>query len=189
MATGTKRRGFETVRDMVLSLGVILAGVLVFVALQPKNDHDPIPAVDYRPQVDQLRNSAPYAVVIPDPVPAGWEVNYTRVSTTPAAELHMGLVLQRKRFAQLDETNQPTQNFFADAKVPAEAAGSVPINGATYEIRRSGSGDEQQVALVRRLPGGAVVTLSNGATANGASYDELVALASSLREQPIPPGR
>src|SRR4051794_36187511 len=28
---GTKKRGYETLRDMLLSLGVILAGVLVFV--------------------------------------------------------------------------------------------------------------------------------------------------------------
>lgn len=170
---------------MVLSLGVILAGVLVFVALQPKNDQDPIPAVDYRPQVDLLRNSAPYPVVIPDPLPAGWEVNYTRVSSRPAAELHMGLVLQRKRFARLDETNAPADAFFADAKVPQRVEGTVTVAGAAYEIRREGD----RVGLVRRLPSGAVVTLSDGGVESGASYDELVALAGSLREQPVPPGR
>ena len=58
--------------------------VLVFVALQPKNHQNPVPAVDWKPQVDILRNSAKYPVVIPDPVPAGWEVNYTRISTLPA---------------------------------------------------------------------------------------------------------
>jgi len=189
VATGTKRRGYETLRDMLLSVGVILAGVLIFVALQPKDDGNPIPRVDYRPQVDLLRNSAPYAVVIPDPLPAGWEVNYTRISATPAAELHMGLVLQRDRFAQLDETNRPTPTYFADAKVPEQPAGTVDVAGATYEVRRTGSGADERVGLIRRLPNGAVLTLTDGGSSNGATYDELLALAASLREQPIPPGR
>jgi hypothetical protein len=181
---GTKKRGYETLRDMLLSLGVILAGVLVFVALQPKNDQNPVPAVDYRPQVDILRNSARYPVVIPDPVPPGWDVNYARIATAGAAELHLGLVLDRKRFAQLDETDRPGSAFFSGAEVPSESSGTVTAGAASYEVRRSGSGDNAHVALVRPLPNGAVVTLSDGGSENGASFDELVALAGSLREQP-----
>jgi hypothetical protein len=185
VASGTKKRGYETLRDMLLSLGVILAGVLVFVALQPKNHTNPIPAVDWKPQVDILRNSARYPVVTPDPVPAGWEVNYARISNTGSTELHLGLVKDRKRFAQLDETDQPNDRFFTEAKVPAASSGTVQVAGVTYEVRRAGSGDSAHAALLRTLPGGAVVTLSDGGTENGATYDELVAFAASLKEQPV----
>jgi hypothetical protein len=184
VAPGAKKRGYETLRDMLLSLGVILAGVLLFVALQPKSHPNPIPAVDYRSQVDILRNSARYPVVVPDPVPSGWEVNYARIGTAGATELHMGLVRERKRFAQLDETDQPGSRFYADAKVPAEPDGTVSAGGAVYEVRRSGgTGGTSHTALVRKLPSGAVLTLSDGGTEGGATYDELVALAGSLREQ------
>jgi hypothetical protein len=185
VASGTKKRGYETIRDMLLSLGVILAGVLVFVALQPKNHQNPIPAVDWKPQVDILRNSAKYPVVIPDPVPAGWEVNYARIGNTGATELHLGLVKDRKRFAQLDETDQPSPRFFSDGNVPPTAAGTVTINGVSYEVRRNGTGSDAHAALVRSLSGGATLTLSDGGTESGASYDELVALAGSLRDQPV----
>lgn len=185
MATGAKKRGYETLRDMLLSLGVIVAGVLVFVALQPKNDHNPVPMVDYRSQVELLRHSATTAVTVPDPVPAGWDVNYTRVGTDGATELHMGLVRNRERFAQLDETTRPGQSFYTDAKVPAQAAGSVSAAGMVYEVRRS----DGHAGLVRQVAGGGVVTLSDGGGDNGATYDELVALAGSLRDlPPLPPG-
>ena len=185
MAPGTKKRGYETLRDMLLSLGVILAGVLLFVALQPKNHQNPIPAVDWKPQVDILRNSAKYPVVIPDPVPAGWEINYARIGNAGATELHLGLVRDRKRFAQLDETDQPNPGFFTDGKVPPIGSGTVTVNGVAYEVRRSGSGSGAHAALVRSLPGGATLTLSDGGTDSGATYDDLVALAGSLRDQPV----
>lgn len=166
---------------MVLSLGVIVAGVFLFVALQPKNHANPIPPVDWQSQVNVLHDSARYPIVIPDPVPAGWEVNYARVSNVGATELHLGLVRDRKRFAQLDETDQPSDRFYTDAKVPSDPAGTVTSAGVTYQVRRT----DGHVALVRMLPGGAVMTLSDGGTENGATYDELVALARSLKQQPV----
>jgi hypothetical protein len=180
VARGTKKRGYETLRDMLLSLGVILAGVLVFVVLQPKNHQNPIPAVDWKAQVDLVRNTAHYPVVVPDPLPPGWDVNYARVTEAGTTELHLGLVRERKRFAQLDETDRPGSAFFADAGVPAPAGGTVHAAGAEYEVRRSAG----HVALVRQFPGGAVLTLSDGGGANGVSYDELVAIAGSLKQQP-----
>jgi hypothetical protein len=93
-------------------------------------------------------------------------------------------VKDRKRFAQLDETDQPTDRFFSEANVPSAPSGTVQVAGVTYEVRRSG-GDPAHVALFRTLPGGAVLTLSDGGTENGASYDELVAFAASLKEQPV----
>lgn len=180
----TKKRGYESLRDMVLSLGVILAGVLLFVALQPKNDADPVPTVDYRSQIEVLRGSASFPLVVPEPVPPGWDVNYTRIGSAGATELHMGLVRERVRFAQLDETDRPGPTFFEDAKVPPTRAGTVVVNGTTYEVRRGGSGTDENVALLRTLPSGAVVTLSDGGGPSGATYDELLALAGSLRELP-----
>ncbi len=180
MAAGAKKRGYETLRDMLLSLGVIVAGVLLFVVLQPKNDHDPVPTVDYQAQIELLRRSATMPVVAPQPLPPGWDVNYTRIGNTGGTELHMGFVRDRQRFAQLDEISTPGQSFFTDAKVPSQAAGSVEAGGATYEVRRA----DGHVGLVRKLTGGGAVTLSDGGGENGVTYDELVALAGSLRDLP-----
>ena len=60
----------------------------------------------------------------------------------------------------------------------------VTAAGQVYEVRRAGSGDEATLALVRQLPGGGLLTLSNGGSGNGATLDELTAVAASLREQP-----
>jgi hypothetical protein len=189
VATGTKRRGYETLRDMLLSLGVIVIGVLGFVVLQPDNDQgDPVPSVDYRAQIELLRRSASFPFLSPDPVPPGWQVNYARIGTAGATELHMGFVLDKKRFAQLDETDRPTRATFEAAKIPPTPSGTVTVNGAVWEVRRGdGSNGLARAALVRTLPSGAVATLADGGNSSGASYDELVALAGSLREQPVAP--
>jgi hypothetical protein len=184
VATATKRRGYETLRDMVLSLGVILGAVLLFVALQPKHAHNPVPVVDYQPQVDLLAHSASFPVLAPDPVPAGWQVNYARIATDGPNELHMGLVKDQKRFAQLDETDRPNQGFLDAAKVPGTPAGTVSAGGEVYQVRQDGTGPDGTVALVRQLPRGALLTLSNGGAGNGVTMDELVALAGSLKVQP-----
>lgn len=185
---GTKKRGYETLRDMVLSLGVIMIGVLAFVALLPDDseNRNPVPVVDYQSQIELLKRSASFPFLAPEPVPAGWQVNYARIASAGATELHMGFVLERTRFARLDETSEPTADTFAASKVPPTAAGTVTINGAVWEIRRSdGTDGLSRVALVRTLPGGAVATLADGGTSTGASYEELVALAGSLREQQV----
>jgi hypothetical protein len=191
VATGTKRRGYETLRDMLLSLGVIVLGVIGFVVLQPNNDEgNPVPTVDYQAQIRLLQRSASFPFLAPDPVPPGWEVNYARIGTAGSTELHMGFVLDKKRFAQLDETDRPTPATFAAAKIPSTASGTVTVNGAVWEVRRGdGSGGLARVALVRTLPGGAVATLADGGNSSGASYDEIVGLAGSLREQPVTPAR
>jgi hypothetical protein len=172
---------------MILSLLVVGAAIGIFFLLLPRSSHQKVNPVEYLPTARALANDTSLQVYVPDPAPSGWMANYVRVGPGPAA-LHIGFVLSAERFARLDETATPDAAFYADAKVnPGAGAGdaagvAVP---AGFEVHREG----KHVALLRRLPGGGVLLLSDGGGASGASLPELASLAGSLKLQPGGPAR
>jgi hypothetical protein len=177
----TKKRGSATVRDMVLSLAVVGAAIGLFVLLLPKTPHQKVTAVAFVPTAQALAADTKRPILVPQPLPTGWQANYVRVGVGDS--LHVGFVLNAKRFAQLDETDRPDGAFYADAKVRPTPGGATSADLATnppdgYQIRRQGA----HVALVHPLAGGGVVTISDGGASTGASLPELVTLARSLRQ-------
>ncbi len=166
---------------MVLSLAVVFAAIGLFVLLLPKSPHAKVNEVAYLPAAKSLAHDSSLPIFVPDPLPKGWQSNYVRIG--PGDALHIGFVLDAKRFARLDETANPDAAFFEDAHVPSarstglqSSAGNVP---AGFELRHDGD----HVALVKTLSGGGVLVISDGGTASSASQSELVTLAESLREQ------
>src|ERR1700712_4422269 len=99
---------------MVLSLGVVGAAIGLFVILLPKTPHQKVTPVDYLPAARALAQDTKLPIFAPSPLPKGWQSNYVRVG--PSNSLHVGFVLDAKRFAQLDETDRPDAAFFSNAK-------------------------------------------------------------------------
>ncbi len=169
---------------MVLSLAVVGAAIALFVVLLPRSAHQKVTPVSYLPAAQALAKESALPILVPQPLPAGWQPNYVRIDSSPDG-LHIGFVLDGKRFARLDETAKPSAAYYRSAYVnpsptpaqPGDASAGVP---AGFEVRRSGV----HVALLRQLAGGGVLTLSDGGTSSGARLPELAALARSLREQP-----
>jgi hypothetical protein len=168
---------------MLLSLGVVGAAIAIFVLLLPKTAHQKVTPVSYLPAAQALAKETPLPIFVPQPLPAGWQANYVRIDNAPDG-LHVGFVLNSKRFARLDETAKPSAAFYTSAYVnpsatppqPQDASAGVPSG---FEVRRSG----KHVALLKHLTGGGVLTISDGQTKGGASLAELASLARSLREQ------
>jgi hypothetical protein len=174
-----KRKKPSTARDMLLSLAVVGAAIAIFVLLLPKTPHQKVHPVEYLPAAQSLARDAKLPVLVPQPLPPGWQANYVRLSGAPEA-IHVGFVLDAKRFARLDESASPDAAFYKSSFVPetkSNEPGDVGIAG--FEVRRAGG----HVALVKQLAAGAVLTISDGGTSTGASLPELVSLAKSLREQ------
>jgi len=168
---------------MVLSLAVVGAAIAVFVVLLPKTAHQKVTVVGYLPAAQALAKESTLPVLVPQPLPSGWQSNYVRIDGAPDG-LHVGFVLNSKRFARLDETAKPNAAYYRDSYVnpsatPARAGDAAAGVPAGFEVRRSGT----HVALLRHLTGGGVLTISDGGTSSGASLPELVTLARSLREQ------
>jgi hypothetical protein len=78
-----KRRGTETIGDMVRSMAVVLVAVAFvagFVGLIRPNSPT-IRDVDYAEPLERAREVAPFAVLAPSSLPDGWTV--TRVAYEP----------------------------------------------------------------------------------------------------------
>ena len=181
MATPTqapaKKKRPSTGRDMLLSLLVVGVAVGLFVVLLPKTPHAKVMAVEYLPAANQLARDTTLPIYAPQPLPAGWQANYIRFSNAPDG-IHIGFVLDAKKFARLDESLKPDAAFYTASHVPTQkAAGASPLTG--FELRRDGG----HVALVKQLPGGGVLTMSDGGTSSSASLSQLVALTRSLQLQ------
>ena len=73
------RRGFESVRDMVLSLGVVLAFVAMLLLVTFRQSEDPVKVVDSTAVRQGVATSAPYKAVLPKDV-KGWRVTSARVA-------------------------------------------------------------------------------------------------------------
>jgi hypothetical protein len=172
-----KKRKPSTGRDMVISLAVVGAAIGIFVLLLPRSPHAKVNPVAFLPAARELARDTTLPIYAPDPLPAGWQANYIRFSNAPDG-IHIGFVLDSKRFARLDESLKPDAAFYTASHVPTQKAAE-PSPLAGYELRRSGS----HMALVKQFPGGGVLTISDGATASSASLSELVSLTKSLQLQ------
>ncbi|MBL7501413.1 DUF4245 domain-containing protein, partial [Frankia sp. CN7] len=189
-----RTRGQETVRDMVLSLAVVMAGVFLFVIfVLPRGDgEDAVKVVENTSTtVTAFARQAPYEVLAPSGLGQDlWKPTSLRVqvpgSTAGAdpdvATLSIGYVVDReddRAYARYEVSNAPdaVQRLLGNRPVTGHRA----IDGQTWDERRS---DDGHLALTRAV-GDAVVIIDDGAGSGGASEADLEALAASVR--PVAP--
>ena len=106
-----RRRGFETVGDMVRSLGLVLAAVAVILLITLRPRGEGIRTVDYRSTLAQARVGAPYALVEPAGLGDRWRP--TSVYFDPPARSgmpgvttwHVGFVTPDGTYAAFEQTN------------------------------------------------------------------------------------
>jgi hypothetical protein len=174
-APARPRRGRQTAGDMVRSLAVVLALVIVVLALTLR--HNPpgkAHRIDYRGVLAQARNVAPYDVVSPVGLSRSWTATSARTSGDAASfAWHLGLVTPDGDYAAVEQSDDDPVSFVAEFVGGGSKAGTATIHGQRW--RRIDSGHPEKRALV--LDSDAVTTVVTG----GASWTELRRLASSLQ--------
>ncbi|MGZ4609245.1 MAG: DUF4245 domain-containing protein [Actinomycetes bacterium] len=171
-----RKRGRETIRDMVLSLSVVLGVVFVvlLVGMRGGPPTQTVHEVGYTAQLVQAREAASYDVLAPVGLPPGWKATSVRGLTTDGTVTwHLGFVTPHGRYAALEQSAGAAQPFVDDFADGAKAAGRSPIGGHVWQ--RIEGGRPERRALV--LHGTGVTTV----VAGGASWGELETLARSLR--------
>jgi hypothetical protein len=149
-------------------IGAVLMSLLLIAAiwlLSRFQHHDlanPAPTVDYSASLAQARAEAPFGVLAPHPVPAGWRATSASWDGTgPVVTWHLGFLTAGGADAEyvgLDQSNDVPREFVAATTTADQPAPAVTIDGSAWKMLTSSDGDE--TALVLR--GRGVTTIVSG---------------------------
>jgi hypothetical protein len=178
-----KNRALQSVRDMVLSLGLVLGvvGLTLLMTLRDEPD-DPIREVDITlVQAGALLN-APYDAVVPQGLPETWRPTSARVSGPgdDPFQWHVGFVTPSQEYAAAGQSDQGTRAYLIQEKAGGAEVGTVAVGDERWT--RYEREDGKRASLVKVEDG--VTTLVTGT----GSQDELVTLALSLSDEPVETG-
>ncbi len=169
-------RANPSLGDILRSMVLLLALVGVIVAYQRfYTDED----VEFRAPVNvesaltQARDAAPYEVVGPQALPAGWEATSVRYTPGPDTRWHVGYLTPSQEYAGLEQTDGSSAELLEEVAPGAEPIGAAEVSGDTWRMLL----DEERgdITLVRSTSDSVI------AVTGSASQEELELLAGSLR--------
>lgn len=166
-------KGKQSVRDMILSLGLIglMAGVIyIFI---PHDDSKPdIKRVDYRVELLTARRAASYPVAAPEGLPSAWKATSVRYDGSAFDAWHLGFQAPDGQYVAVEQSTQRPAVFIDAASQGARQ---------TKDTRRIGDrtwrryeGDHYD-ALVLEGKGATTVVTGTG------SFGTLVKMAEALK--------
>ncbi|EST39068.1 hypothetical protein N566_04085 [Streptomycetaceae bacterium MP113-05] len=167
-----KKRGTQTIRDMVFSVAVVaLAAGVIYLFIPHDESKDPVRVVDYTVEVKTASRAAPYPVAAPRGLPEEWRATSVRFDGAgpDGAAWHLGFMAPGDEYAAVEQSDADPQGFVDDVTYGAEkTGGTVRVAGETWTRYAGGKYD----ALVRVGPD--VTTVVTG-TAPPEQLERLVA--------------
>ncbi|MFC8365818.1 DUF4245 domain-containing protein [Streptomyces griseorubiginosus] len=163
----------KTVRDMILSLGLIGIAAAVIYVFIPHDDSAPdIKTVDYRVELLTARRAASYPVAAPEGLPAGWKATSVRFQADESDAWHLGFQAPGGEYVQIEQSAQKPSEFIDEATQGGEATKRTEeIAGRTWTRYTGGRYD----ALVHQGDGATTVVAGTGSAA------QLTEMAKSLK--------
>ncbi|MFI6577001.1 DUF4245 domain-containing protein [Nocardiopsis sp. NPDC050513] len=165
-------RSNATFVNYAISLGIVVGILLVMAFVVSTRSGERIPTVDYRPDVDVLREAADYPVTVPsEDLPAqGWTPTSSTLDTSGPVEWSVGYATAADSHARFVQSDADPGGFVAEQVRDAEEVGTVAVGGREWGHYES----EDWGALVLYEED---VTL---VVAGSADVDELAQLAEGL---------
>lgn len=166
-------RGKQTVRNMVLSLGVSCLAAGVIYLFVPHDDTAPdLKRVDYRVELLTARRAASYPVAGPEGLPKSWKATSVRFQGDDFDAWHLGFHDPEGQYVAIEQSVQKPSVFIEDATQDAEETKSTQKIGDQVWRRYEG---ERYDALV--LEGEGVTTVVTGS----APFAQLTKMAEALK--------
>jgi hypothetical protein len=138
-------RARKTVNNLVLSLLVTLAAVLVLVLIVPRSDTPQERTVDYHQVARQAQNGITEPLVDPT-LPSGWRSNGAEWRTGGSDQVpswYIGLLTPRDQFIGLTQAINANPSWLADALQRQAASGTVTIDGIRWDVYRNTATDDR----------------------------------------------
>ena len=179
----------KTVRDMILSLGLIgIAAALVYVFI-PHDDHAPdIKRVDYRVELLTARRAASYPVAAPEGLPGTWKATSVRFRRDDHDAWHLGFRAPDGQYVAIEQSTQKRSVFIDDASQGASATKVTEKIGGRTWVRYTG-GRYDALVLADGKSGGDAKSGKSGEDAKGSttvvagtgSFDQLTEMVRALK--------
>lgn len=165
----------KTVRDMVLSLGLIMIAAAVVYLFIPHDDHAPdIKRVDYRVELLTARRAASYPVAAPEGLPQSWKATSVRFDGADFDAWHLGFHAPDGEYVAIEQSTDKRSRFIDEASQGAEATEVTQQIGGRTWIRYTGG--RYDALVLKDTPGGSTTVV-----AGTASFDQLAKMAGALK--------
>lgn len=181
--TGGASRLRTTVRDMFLSMTLIVLPILAVFWLMPaQHAKTPVPTVsssDYQSMLTAARAALPFTALGPTGLPTGWELTSDEYQPEgeSAADWHLGYQTPASKYAVFEQTTESIGEFLSAESSDAVQSGSVQIAGAAWQRYVGDSPAALTTLLFREDSSGKSLEV----VAGSASLTELETLAASLK--------
>lgn len=167
-------RAFRPVRDIALSLGVLIVPLLLLMAFCQPSERD-VPTVDANRTYQTAKSEAKFPVLVPGGLPDGWRATNAAVNRLDAGRLtvRVSYLTSSGTYLQLVQTDADSGDVILAELGAGKIQGSTDVRGVAwqrYSGRRPG-----ETALVLIQPESTVVTSGD------ASLADLRTLAAALR--------
>lgn len=174
----------STTADMVRSLAVILIPVVIITYFFTRSPDEPaVQVTDFTAALAQARDQAPYQVLAPAAVPAGWRATKAvwlkegdaglNGAASPRNQWELGFLTADNMYLELDQGDLRSQELVADRTRGGVPDGQSTIGDQTWERRISP--DERTRSLVLVAPSVTSIVVGD------VPYGELDTFASALR--------
>jgi hypothetical protein len=177
----TRSRLRTTVRDMVLTMALIVVPILLVFWLMPSNTpKSAVTAVstqDYQAMLTAARSELPFTALSPTGLPASWELTsdeYEPAGDT-AAEWRLGYLTGSGKYAEFEQTTESVAQFLGEQSSDATESATVTVAGQQWQ-EYTGTTPGGLKTLLFRQTGKSLVVV-----AGSAPMSELDALAGSLQ--------
>lgn len=168
-------KGKQTVRDMVLSLGLICVAAGVIYLFVPHDDTEPeLRRVDYSVELQTARRAASYPVAAPEGLPDSWKPTSVRFRGDDSDAWHLGYQDPDGKYVAVLQSAEKPSTFIEDATQGAEDTGETREIGDRSWRRYEG---ERYDALVLEGEGSTTVV------AGSAPFAQLATMAEALRTE------
>lgn len=148
-------RGKQTIRDMFLSMVLIVAAAGVIYLFIPHDDKaDPVQTVDYRVELATARRAAPYPVAAPAGLPAGWKPTSVSYDGAEGSSWHLGFLDPDGHYVAVEQSTAPAKSYVPEVSQSAEDTGRTEtVAGREWQYWKGG----KYGALVLRSEGSTTV--------------------------------
>jgi hypothetical protein len=176
------RRGLGSMRSMVISMVVIMAAVLAWVAMVPRVNEISQPAVDVTAVTQYVRQETGWTISQPQ-LPPGWKATNVRFDSTAGTvrAWHAGYLSPEGQYLSIDQAQRATatSTWISARTSNGVAEGTLFAAGRTW--RKLNSRGVLQRSLVSTVPGTRGLTTVLSGTA---PYPQLAQFAETLK--PVP---